>query len=221
MVPVCVETDWFGSWFEMAVLGCRSLVLVIRSIQLSAHGFCCHVVCSVIFSELVSSNSASVEGVGNISSIKTSRNNDRVKYGFFIVFLSFTVRAHATLRHIQTWMSCPLYFIIHSPCTRDAPTYTKLEWLVHCILLFTVCAHVTSDKCGAHSGSPQQLSTLVLNSRDQQGNLWLPPKICLENNLTATFPSKYSHKIYWYDAIGTINPFKKLKHALELKLSNF
>ena len=28
MVLVCVEADWSGSWFEMAVLGCRSLVLV-------------------------------------------------------------------------------------------------------------------------------------------------------------------------------------------------
>ena len=35
------------------------------------------------------------------------------------------------------------------------------------------------------------------------------------------FPSKYHHKIYWYDAISTINPIKKLKRALESKLSNF
>ena len=28
-------------------------------------------------------------------------------------------------------------------------------------------------------------------------------------------------KINWYDAIGTINPFKQLKCALELKLSTF
>ena len=40
----------------------------------------------------------------------------------------------------------------------------------------------------------------------------------LENNLTTHFPSKYCHKIYWYDTINTINPFK---HALESKLSNF
>ena len=31
------------------------------------------------------------------------------------------------------------------------------------------------------------LSTLVLNSRDQQGNLWLLQKICLQNNLTTIF----------------------------------
>ena len=28
-------------------------------------------------------------------------------------------------------------------------------------------------------------------------------------------------RIYWYKAIGTINPFKQSKRALELKLSNF
>ena len=28
------------------------------------------------------------------------------------------------------------------------------------------------------------LSTLVLNSRDRQGNLWLPQKMHLQNNLT-------------------------------------
>ena len=43
--------------------------------------------------------------------------------------------------------------------------------------------------------------------------------ICLQNNLT--FPSKYCHKLFWYGAISTINPFKQLKHALESKLSNF
>ena len=31
---------------------------------------------------------------------------------------------------------------------------------------------------------------------------------------------QYYHKIYWYDAISTINLIK-IKHALELKLSNF
>ena len=73
--------------------------------------------------------------------------------------LSFTVRAHATLRRIQTLnglsivfyrsqsahtrrsdvyktlMASPSYFIV---LTRDAPTYTS-----------------TTDKCGARSGSPQ------------------------------------------------------------------
>ena len=39
-------------------------------------------------------------------------------------------------------MACPSYFIVHSLLTRDALTYTKLKWLVHHILLFTVCAHV-------------------------------------------------------------------------------
>ena len=29
MVLICVETKWPGDWFERAVLGCRSLVLVI------------------------------------------------------------------------------------------------------------------------------------------------------------------------------------------------
>ena len=56
------------------------------------------------------------------------------------------------------------------------------------------------------------LSMLVLNSRDRQENLWLFQK---------HFPSKFCHKIYWYDAISTIYLFKKLKRALELKLLNF
>ena len=29
MVLVCVETKWLGNRFEMAILGCKSLVLVI------------------------------------------------------------------------------------------------------------------------------------------------------------------------------------------------
>ena len=43
----------------------------------------------------------------------------------------------------KTCMACPLYFIIHSPSTHDAPTYTKLEWLVHRILSSTLQAHAT------------------------------------------------------------------------------
>ena len=38
------------------------------------------------------------------------------------------------------------------------------------------------------------LSTLVLNSRDQQGKLWLPN--ILENNLTITCPSNTGHKSF-------------------------
>ena len=37
------------------------------------------------------------------------------------------------------------------------------------------------------------------------------------NNVTF----KYWSFIYWYEAIGSINPFKQPKHALQLKLSNF
>ena len=29
LVPICVETNWPGSWFAIAVLGCRSLALVV------------------------------------------------------------------------------------------------------------------------------------------------------------------------------------------------
>ena len=62
------------------------------------------------------------------------------------------------------------------------------------------------------------LSMIVLNSsRDWQGINGFP---CLKNK-----PHKIvSFKIisfYWYEAIGTINPFKQPKRALELKLSNF
>ena len=43
----------------------------------------------------------------------------------------------------QNLYGLSIVFIVHSPCTRDAPTYTQLEWLVHRILSFTVRAHVT------------------------------------------------------------------------------
>ena len=46
-------------------------------------------------------------------------------------------------------------------------------------------------------------------------------KKCIYNATLQHFYSKYYHKIYWYDAIGIINPFKQLKCALESKLSNF
>ena len=42
----------------------------------------------------------------------------------------------------KTCMVCPSYFIIHSLCIRNAPTYTKLEWFVYHVLSFTVQAHV-------------------------------------------------------------------------------
>ena len=34
------------------------------------------------------------------------------------------------------------------------------------------------------------LSTLVFNSKDQYGNLWLPQKASIKHNLTTTFPFK-------------------------------
>ena len=86
---------------------------IIRTIQLSARVFFVTTWCaySVIFSELVPSNSASVKRVGNISLIKTSRNNNRVKYLFHRI-LSFTVHAHTTTRRIhdycQVWGSLRL-----------------------------------------------------------------------------------------------------------------
>ena len=40
----------------------------------------------------------------------------------------------------------------------------------------------------------------ILNSRDRQGNLWVLQRICLQNNFTTIFPSKYCCKSYWYDA---------------------
>ena len=70
------------------------------------------------------------------------------------------------------------------------------------------------------TGMQLSLSTLVLNGRDRQGNVWLPQKWAYRTTLQH-FPSKYCHKIYLYDAINTINPLKKLKCALESKLSNF
>ena len=39
--------------------------------------------------------------------------------------------------------ACLSYFIVHCPCTRDAPTYTKREWLVYRILSFTLRAYAT------------------------------------------------------------------------------
>ena len=40
-------------------------------------------------------------------------------------------------------------------------------------------------------------------------------KKCIYKTLQQYFPLKQCHKIYWYDAISTINQFKQLKHALE------
>ena len=47
---------------------------------------------------------------------------------------------------IEWNMTCLSYFIVHSLCTRDDPTYTKLEWLVYHILSFTVRAHATTRR---------------------------------------------------------------------------
>ena len=46
-------------------------------------------------------------------------------------------------------------------------------------------------------------------------------KCIYKTTLQLYFPSKYCHRIYWYDAIITINRFKQLKRALEWKLSDF
>ena len=68
----------------------------------------------------------------------------------------------------KTWMACPSYFIIHSPRTCDDPTYTKLEWLVHRILSFTVCAHVTTRRI-------QNLNGLsIVFYRSQSVYTWWP-----------------------------------------------
>ena len=115
-------------------------------------------------SKLVPSSSASIEElfVGNISPIKTSRNNARVKYGLSIVF--YRGQSVHTRRSdvYKTWMTCPSYFIVHSSPTCDTPMYTKLKWLVHRILSFRVRAHTTlwhkhwlPTSVGICSGSPQ------------------------------------------------------------------
>ena len=50
-------------------------------------------------------------------------------------------------------------------------------------------------------------------------NIWLPIS---ENDLAITFPSDTGHvRIYWYEAISTINLLKQPKGHIELKLSNF
>ena len=66
------------------------------------------------------------------------RDSAQKLYGLSIVFYrsqSAHMRRSATYK---TSMACPSYFIVHTPRTRDAPTYTS-----------------TTDKCGARSGSPQ------------------------------------------------------------------
>ena len=45
-------------------------------------------------------------------------------------------------------------------------------------------------------------------------------KKCVYKTTLQQHPSKYCHKIYWNNAISTINPFKQLKRALKLKLLN-
>ena len=59
------------------------------------------------------------------------------------------------------------------------------------------------------------LSTIVLNSMDLHGIYGFP---CQPYN---NISFKYWLFIYWYEATGTINPFKQPKCALELKLLNF
>ena len=53
------------------------------------------------------------------------------------------------------------------------------------------------------------LSTIVLNSRERQGIYGFP---CLKNNLTTMFPSNTGHLS---KAVGTVNPFKQPKGALQ------
>ena len=111
--------------------------LIIRTIQLSACAFLVAMVRTQYDnSELVPSSSSSVEGVGNISPIKTSRNND----WFDLIDLSIILLCWAKIA-IEWNMAFPSYFIVHSPRTRNDPMYTKLEWFIHRILSFRVQAY--------------------------------------------------------------------------------
>ena len=138
--------------------------------------FCSRVLHSVIFSELVPSSSASVEGVTICGKHFTHQNNARVKYGLSIVFYRSQSMHTQHSNVYKTWMACPSYFIVHSLCTRDAPTHTKLEWLVHCILLFTVCAHVTPQRIRDYRqvwGSLKLTPIRLMNLFNQLVTVWL------------------------------------------------
>ena len=82
-------------------------------------------------------------------------------------------------------MACPSYFIVHSPCTRDAPTYTKLKWLIHRILSFILRAHATLQRMQnlnglsivfyrSHSAHTQR-SDVYIDYRQVWGSLRLAP----------------------------------------------
>ena len=115
--------------------------------------------CSVIFSELVLSSSASVEGVRNISPIKTSKNNDRVKYGFSIVFYC-SQSAHTWRPDVyKTWMACPSYFItvrVHATtrCIQNLNGLSIVFYRSQSTHTQRPDVYATTDKCGAHSGLP-------------------------------------------------------------------
>ena len=84
-------------------------------------------------------------------------------------------------------MACPSYFIVHSPHTRNAPTYTNLEWLLHRLLSFTVRAHTTLRRIQnlnglsiifyrSHSAHTQR-SDVYIDYRQVWGSLRLAPNI--------------------------------------------
>ena len=107
---------------------------------------------SVIFSELMPSSSASIGEVGNIlSPIKTSRNNDWVKYGLSIVFYRSqsahtqcsdvykTLNGSSIVQNFEWLVHRILLFTVRAHAARRR--IQNFEWLVHRILSFTVCAH--------------------------------------------------------------------------------
>ena len=64
----------------------------------------------------------------------------------------------------------PVAYVLHA-LTSAETQYAQIEKELLAIVF--ACHHFEAS-----------LSTLVLNSRDQHENLWLPQKMCLENNLT-------------------------------------
>ena len=122
----------------------------------------------------------------------------------------------------QSCMACLSYFIVHSPCTRDAPTYTNLEWLLRRILSFTVRAHATLRRIQnlnglsivfyrSHSAHTRR-SDVYIDYRQVWGSLRLAPnrllltldidtpKMCIDASLVCITAHTHTH-MYSVNAI--------------------
>ena len=78
--------------------------------------------------------------------------------------------------------------------------------------LFWLCVVFVSYCC------PLSLSTVVLNSRDRQGNFKRLKKTSASKQPCNNNRLKIHPYTYWYNAVNPKNVFKRLKYALEVEL---